>query len=388
VQRLEGATHSTSWSALIERFLEAWESERPNLRPATMNHYREQLDTRLGAFAAERGIASVQDFTRAHMSEFVDWLDGYVTPRGPISQRGKQMALNCAKMLLRWCHREGLVPHDISRSVKGYQLDQQPRPQATRSDDLDALLAAFNAGTAMGIRNMAMVYLMALCGLRVSELCGLNAGDLSPRKGQVTVRAETSRGVRVRRVDLPSVVRDGELMTRPEVAEALTAWLAVRASSFPELEDDDPLFVALEPGRSSTVKERDGEEGAEGAGRRMTVDGVRLMLRRAAERAGIDPRLVTPNRLRHHFGLSATAAGVNQSAIMAAMGHKSPLMTTRYAVASDEERRRQFARADIAGGVEFPDAQRRRLPTRGDVEESLQEEASLSEIARRLFSRG
>jgi len=136
------------------------------------------------------------------------------------------------------------------------------------------------------------------------------------------------------------------------------------------------------------VKERDGEEGAEGAGRRMTVDGVRLMLRRAAERAGIDPRLVTPNRLRHHFGLSATAAGVNQSAIMAAMGHKSPLMTTRYAVASDEERRRQFARADIAGGVEFPDAQRRRLPTRGDVEESLQEEASLSEIARRLFSRG
>ncbi len=387
MQRRQGATHSTGWSALIKRFLEAWESEHPDLRPATMKHYREQLHTRLGAFASERGIASVQDFTRAHMSEFVDWLDGYVTPRGPISQRGKQMALNCAKMLLRWCHREGLVPHDISRSVKGYQLDQQQRPQATRSDDLDALLAAFNAGTAMGIRNMAMVYLMALCGLRVSELCGLNAGDLSPREGQVTVRAETSRGVRVRRVDLPSVVRDGELMTRPEVAEALTAWLAVRARSFPELEDDDPLFVALEPGRAALGDEEQAEE-VGGMGRRMTVDGVRLMLRRAAKRAGIDPKRVTPNRLRHHFGLSATAAGVNQSALMEAMGHRSPLMTMRYAVASDEERRRQFARADIAGGVAFPDDQGRRLPSRGDVEESLQEEASLSEIARRLFSRG
>lgn len=388
MRRRSVTSETGDWSTLIERFLEAWESEHPDLRPATMKHYREQLHTRLGAFASERGIASVQDFTREHLRELVDWLDAYMTPRGPISQRGKQMALNCAKMLLRWCHREGLMPQDISRSVTGYRLEQEARPQATRSADLDTLLAAFNLGTASGIRNTAMVHLMALSGLRVSEVCRLNAGDLNPRAGQVTVRSETSRGVRERKVDLPSVVRDGELMTRPEVSEALTAWLAIRARSFPGLDDDDPLFVALEPGRSSAEKEGGGEEDEGTAGRRMTVDGVRLMLRRAAARAGIDPRLVAPNRLRHHFGLSAMAAGVSQSAIMAAMGHTSPLMTTRYAVDSEEERRRQFARADIAGGVNFPDARRRRSPTRGDMEESLQEEVSLSEIARRLFRRG
>ncbi len=377
---------SLNWSALIGRFLQAWAAEHPGLRPATTKHYREQLETRLAAFAAEREIPSVRDFTREHMRAFVTWLDEHVTRRGPMSQRGKQMALNSAKMLLRWCYREGLLAEDISRSVKGYRLNGGWKPQATRSDDLDALLAAFNAGTPMGIRNIATIYMMALCGLRVSELCGLNAADLNPCEGLVTVRSETRGGTRVRSVDLPSVIRDGRLMTRPEVAEVLTAWLAVRARFFPELEDADPLFVALEPGRASAGSEKQ-EPDAGGAGRRMTVDGVRLMLRRAAKRAGIDPKRVTPNRLRHHFGLSATAAGVNQAALMEAMGHKSPLMTMRYAAITDEDRSRQLARADIAGGVRFPDAQRHRLPTREDVEGTLEEEASLSEIARKLFAR-
>jgi hypothetical protein len=73
---------------------------------------------------------------------------------------------------------------------------------------------------------------------------------------------------------------------------------------------------------------------------------------------------------------------------MDALGHKTPLMTMRYGVLTDEERRREFARADIAGGVKFPDTKRRRLPGRAEIEETLTEEgASLSEIARKLFSR-
>ncbi len=104
------------------------------------------------------------------------------------------MALNSAKMLLRWCHDKGLLPEDVTRGVKGYRLDPSSQPQATRSDDLDALLSAFSLGTAMGVRNIAIVQLMALCGLRVSEVCGLNAGDLNPRDGRVTVKSEASRG--------------------------------------------------------------------------------------------------------------------------------------------------------------------------------------------------
>ncbi len=158
--------------------------------------------------------------------------------------------------------------------------------------------------------------------------------------------------------------------------------------AFPELDDSDPLFLTLEAGRAAASREGQSEGDAEGAGQRITTDAVRLMLRRAAERAGLDPKAVMPHRLRHHFGLSATAAGVKQTALMDALGHKTPLMTMRYGVLTDEERRREFARADIAGGVKFPDSKRRRPPSRAEIDETLAEEgASLSEIARKLFRR-
>ena len=44
----------------------------------------------------------------------------------------------------------------------------------------------------------------------------------------------------------------------------------------------------------------------------------------------MDPKLATPHRLRHYFGLSFAMAGVPTTALMRAMGHRSPIMTARY----------------------------------------------------------
>jgi len=109
----------------------------------------------------------------------------------------------------------------------------------------------------------------------------------------------------------------------------------------------------------------------------MTVEAIRLMLRRAAQRAGLHPRQVTARGLRHHFGLSATAAGMDQLALMEAMGHRSPVMTARYASADE-----------IAAGIGGRRFGRPAWPTRGQLDHVLQTPGlSLSEIARRLFTR-
>jgi len=39
----------------------------------------------------------------------------------------------------------------------------------------------------------------------------------------------------------------------------------------------------------------------------------------------VDPKLATPHRLRHYFGLSSAMAGVPTTALMRAMGHRSPI---------------------------------------------------------------
>jgi integrase len=88
----------------------------------------------------------------------------------------------------------------------------------------------------------------------------------------------------------------------------------------------------------------------------MKTDAVRVILSRAAAKAGVDPALATPHRLRHYFGLTSAKAGVPTTALMRAMGHRSPIMTARCSEFADSERRWAFARADITKGVSLPTA--------------------------------
>jgi integrase len=120
----------------------------------------------------------------------------------------------------------------------------------------------------------------------------------------------------------------------------------------------------------------------------MTEHSIRNILKRAAAKAGVAAKEVMPHRLRHHFGLASTIAGVPTTALMRAMGHRSPLMTARYAEFADSERRAAFARADIAQGIRFPGA-KQRIAGPARVAEALEQKGtSVSETARKLFRRG
>ena len=89
-------------------------------------------------------------------------------------------------------------------------------------------------------------------------------------------------------------------------------------------------------------------------GERLTTDAVRTILKRIAAKAGVGPHVVTPHRLRHYFGLASAMAGVPTTALMRALGHRTPLMTARYSEFADAERRWAFARADITNGLNLP----------------------------------
>jgi integrase len=199
-----------------------------------------------------------------------------------------------------------------------------------------------------------MVHLLAFCGLRVSELIGLNAADLSLEEGRVRVRAETSKVRRTRFVDLPLTIVDGHETVKPEIAELLASYLRLRAHVCPQLGDDDVLFVTLGPNQFVHETATPDRPQVRPPGERLTPDAVRTILKRLASRAGVDPALVTPHRLRHYFGLASARAGVPTTALMRAMGHRSPIMTARYSEFADSERRWAFARADITNGISLP----------------------------------
>ncbi len=79
--------------------------------------------------------------------------------------------------------------------------------------------------------------------------------------------------------------------------------------------------------------------GAWDVGVRLKTDGMRVILKRLAEKPGVDPALATPHCLRHYFGLTSAMGGVPTTALMRAMGHRSPIMTARYSEFADSQRR-------------------------------------------------
>jgi integrase len=133
----------------------------------------------------------------------------------------------------------------------------------------------------------------------------------------------------------------------------------VRATICPELGETRALFVTIGSNRWPPRLRATAGKGpdARPPGERMTTDAVRTILHRIAVEAGVDPSTATPHRLRHYFGLSSAMAGVPTTALMRAMGHRSPTMTARYSEFADAERRWAFARADITRGLDLPQAQ-------------------------------
>ncbi len=165
--RPQEAREGLTWEAAIRSFVEGWAADRPGIRPTTLGHYREQLASRIAAFAQERGITGVQDFDRHDLRAFVVWLASSVTTNGrPLTPRGKDMALAAAKRFLGWLYQERLLPEDIAAHVGTYRLDTDPEPRATPAADLEKVSSSLDLSRPTGVRNMAMIHLMAFCGLR------------------------------------------------------------------------------------------------------------------------------------------------------------------------------------------------------------------------------
>ncbi len=345
------------WEAAIGLFIECWAADHPGIRQRTLKYYRDQLASRLTAFARERKITGPREFSRYDLRAFVSWLDEVATRAGrPLTPRGKQMALNTAKRFLSWLYQEGLLAEDIASQVGSYRLDFDPEPRATPHADLEKVLAILDPKQHTGLRNTAIIYLLAFCGLRVSEMTGLNACDLSLDEGRVRVRAQTSKVRRTRFVDLPLTVADGREVVRPEVAGILQSYLWLRARMCPHLGEDDALFVTIGPNQFASRGKSSKRPHVAVSGERLRPDAVRTILRRLAVKAGVDPTLFTPHRLRHYFGLTSAKAGVPTTALMRALGHRTPLMTARYFEFADAERRWAFARANITRGIALPGA--------------------------------
>jgi site-specific recombinase XerD len=188
-----------------------------------------------------------------------------------------------------WAQATGRITELPTATVKG--VPAAPRsPKSLPKRDVDRLIREAQKGNT---RNLAIVQLLRHTGLRVGELCALRLSDIrtSERKGSVLVRS--GKGDKDRTVPLNHDVR-----------EALEAYLKVR----PEAADDH-LFLGQR-------------------GEPLQTDGVQLIVRKLARRAGLEQ--VTPHVLRHSFAKHVLDAGEDLATVSRLLGHERLETTAIY----------------------------------------------------------
>ena len=171
----------------------AWLGRERGLSPVSVQCYSKQSKAFL---AWTGGAGAVSGLDAGKVTAFmVDWSAGRNT------WTAKAMVTSL-RAFLRFAHATGRTAVPLAGAVPAvasWRMSSLPR--GMKSAEIDRLLAGCDRDTAMGLRDYAILSLLARLGLRGAEAAGLQLGDIDWRAGEITV---TGKGSRTERLPLPA----------------------------------------------------------------------------------------------------------------------------------------------------------------------------------------
>ena len=288
----------------IDHFIDAlWLEE--GLSKNTLLAYRRDLGIYVH-WAAGQGVAldATQEFH----------LQGYFSARhGATKATTANRRLTVFKRYFRWALRERRITNDPTLKL---QAARQPLrvPGSLTEAQVEALLAAPDVATALGVRDRTMIELMYASGLRVSELVTLRTLNVSLQDNVVRV---FGKGNKERLVPFGQEASDWLRRYLAEVRPLLAARHQTVA-----------LFVTAS-----------GSNAGSGMSRVMFWN----LVKKYALRAGIAP-LPSPHTLRHAFATHLLNHGADLRAVQMLLGHADISTTTIYTHVARERLQQLHAR--------------------------------------------
>jgi site-specific recombinase XerD len=281
----------------LERFLLFLASRRS---PRTVDAYRRDLQALAASTSGAPGDATPDELER--------WV-AEMRARGLASStiaRRVSAARAYFRHLVLIGRRDDNPASTVALPKRGRKL-----PRVLSPGETERLIEAATGSTPRHLRDRALVELLYGAGLRVSEAVGLEKGaiDLEPRVVRVL-----GKGGKERLVPLG----------RP-AAEAVRRYLAL--------------------GRPHLDRRYRPELFLNARGGPLTRAGAFLILRRLAERAGLEPERVHPHLLRHSFATHLLEGGADLRSVQEMLGHADLGTTERYTHVSDRRRREVYFRA-------------------------------------------
>ncbi len=199
--------------------------------------------------------------------------------------------------------------------VKGRRKPKR-LPKPLPEHDFISLLLAPSRTSILGTRARAIIALLGLEGLRVGEVCGSAGGKRHGLPGLKMDDMYMDADPPYLRV-IGKSSKERRIWLDKETISILDDWLENRPSRIGSY-----LFPVIHKGKK-------GFGGMAKAGKRMSTNSVRAMIKGFAAKARIK-RHVTPHMLRHSFAIRALANGVNLKALQEMMGHADLSTTAIY----------------------------------------------------------
>ncbi len=276
-----------------KEFIRALQVEE-NASPHTVRSYTSDLK-QLADFAAARlgiepeGIACTaidRDLIRAFMIRQLKQ-----SRRSSVARK-----LSSIRRFFRFLLQRELIVSDPTVGITTPKPEKNLPPHLS-VDDTFRLLQAAQLGTPAGLRDRALLEVTYSCGLRVSELVGLNWGDIDESLGVVRVRG---KGNKERIVPIGRAALD-----------ALAAWRDRRAELCRgRLFDPNAAFLNCRGGR-------------------LTTRSVARLVDLYTIRSGISGK-IGPHALRHSFATHMLGAGADLRSIQEMLGHATLSTTQKY----------------------------------------------------------
>jgi integrase/recombinase XerD len=322
-------TRAVDDARLILDFLAYLELER-GLSRNTLAAYRTDL-LQLGAFLNARGVGLAE----AQHGELAAFFAG-LAPGGAPAPSTLQRKLACLRSFYRHLRREDLIAHDPTADLRGPRRGGR-LPKVLSRREVSRLLAHPKGTDPRALRDKALLELMYACGLRASEVTGLELADVDEQEGLLRARG---KGTKERLV--------------PIGRHALVALAAYRGRGRPALvglRSEPHLFL-------------------NGRGTALTRQGLYKIIQQHARGAGLHGKM-GPHTMRHTFATHLLNGGCDLRSLQELLGHADLSSTQIYTHLSAERLKETYFRA-------HPRALRASHSSRGGARRPAREDARAS----------
>jgi integrase/recombinase XerD len=258
--------------------------------PNTLSAYQRDLTAYI-AFLGEHGVTVPDGVTRDRLTDWVVRLREHGYAPATVSRK-----VSAVKSFHRFLAREGLAATQPAAALPVPKIPER-LPDVISLQEAENLLSQPFPEGPVGLRDRAIMETLYGCGLRVSELVGLDVTDLDLRAGLVRVFGKGEK-------ERVTPVAGAACAALDEYLRRGRSYLRARAAR----QDSSAVFLSKR-------------------GRRLTRQWVHRLVRGYGGRVGLT---LHPHTLRHSFATHMLEGGADLRALQEMLGHADIATTQVY----------------------------------------------------------